>query len=148
MLKVVCAWCGKHLRGSETADEVSHGICASCQATIVIDNHTQGGPNERSQMAIQERPVTWVVYLMTIHKRTDRYLAVCEQSEWDAMERSSISLFAAESRPRSKPKCSLAINRRRRRETPLTARFALGLVPHNRGIQRYIVHLDEVHRTT
>lgn len=37
-------------------------------------------------MAIQEKPVTWVVYLMTIHKRTDRYLAVCEQSEWDAME--------------------------------------------------------------
>jgi hypothetical protein len=23
---------------------------------------------------------------MTIHKRTDRFLAVCEQSEWDAME--------------------------------------------------------------
>lgn len=29
---------------------------------------------------------TWVVYLMTIHKRADRFMAVCEQSEWDAME--------------------------------------------------------------
>ena len=30
--------------------------------------------------------VTWVVYLMTIHKRSDKMMAVCEQSEWDAME--------------------------------------------------------------
>ena len=30
--------------------------------------------------------VTWVVYQMTIHKRADRLTAVCEQSEWDAME--------------------------------------------------------------
>jgi hypothetical protein len=30
--------------------------------------------------------VTWVVYLMTIHKRADKIMAVCEQSEWDAME--------------------------------------------------------------
>jgi hypothetical protein len=30
--------------------------------------------------------VTWVVYRMTIHKRADRFMAVCEQSEWDAME--------------------------------------------------------------
>ena len=37
MLKVVCAWCGKHLKGSETADEVSHGICEACQATAVAD---------------------------------------------------------------------------------------------------------------
>jgi hypothetical protein len=29
---------------------------------------------------------TWVVYLMTIHKRNDRLPAVCEQSEWDAIE--------------------------------------------------------------
>ena len=37
---------------------------------------------------MQEKDVTWVVYLMTIHKRTDKFMAVCEQSEWDAMERS------------------------------------------------------------
>lgn len=30
--------------------------------------------------------VTWVVYLMTVHKRADKLMAVCEQSEWDAME--------------------------------------------------------------
>jgi hypothetical protein len=30
---------------------------------------------------------TWVVYLMTIYKRTERLAAVCRQSEWDAMER-------------------------------------------------------------
>ena len=29
---------------------------------------------------------TWVVYLMTIYKRTERPPAVCAQSEWDAME--------------------------------------------------------------
>lgn len=31
---------------------------------------------------------TWVVFLMTIHKRMERTRAVCKQSEWDAMERS------------------------------------------------------------
>jgi len=30
--------------------------------------------------------VTWVVYRMTIHGKQDRPHAVCEQSEWDAME--------------------------------------------------------------
>ena len=37
MLKVVCAWCGKHQKGSETADEVSHGICEECQTKTVAD---------------------------------------------------------------------------------------------------------------
>lgn len=31
---------------------------------------------------------SWVVFLMTIHKRTERTRAVCTQNEWDAMERS------------------------------------------------------------
>jgi hypothetical protein len=30
--------------------------------------------------------VSWVVYLMTIHNRADKLMAVCEQSEWEAME--------------------------------------------------------------
>jgi hypothetical protein len=29
---------------------------------------------------------SWVVYLMTIHKQPDGMRAVCEQSEWEAME--------------------------------------------------------------
>ena len=37
-------------------------------------------------MSNQETTVTWTVYLMTIHKRTDKIRAVCKQSEWDAME--------------------------------------------------------------
>jgi len=41
-------------------------------------------------MKIQKKnsssPITWVVYLMTIHKQTDKMCAVCKQSEWDAME--------------------------------------------------------------
>src|SRR5437667_11851156 len=41
---------------------------------------------QRGQFTMQDKIVTWVVYLMTIHKRTARYLAVCEQGEWDAME--------------------------------------------------------------
>ena len=31
--------------------------------------------------------VSWVVYKMTIHKQPEGMNAVCEQSEWDAMER-------------------------------------------------------------
>jgi len=30
---------------------------------------------------------TWVVFLMTVHKRSERLPAVCKQTEWDAMER-------------------------------------------------------------
>lgn len=32
--------------------------------------------------------VSWVVYRMTLHKNPDGVIAVCEQSEWDEMERS------------------------------------------------------------
>lgn len=31
-------------------------------------------------------PITWVVYRMTIHNKHDRICAICQQSEWDAME--------------------------------------------------------------
>jgi hypothetical protein len=34
-----------------------------------------------------ERTITWVVYLMTIHGKTSGTSAVCEQGEWDVMER-------------------------------------------------------------
>ena len=34
---------------------------------------------------MSEKIVTWVVYLMTV-KKTEGIKAVCEQSEWDAME--------------------------------------------------------------
>lgn len=36
---------------------------------------------------MQREPQSWVVYLMTIHNKSERRMAVCEQSEWDAMER-------------------------------------------------------------
>ena len=34
-----------------------------------------------------ERLVSWVVYQMTIHGKPTGMNAVCEQREWDAMER-------------------------------------------------------------
>ena len=34
---------------------------------------------------MHEKPATWVVYLMTLGKH-DGMKAVCEQTEWDAME--------------------------------------------------------------
>jgi len=37
-------------------------------------------------MTMRQNIVTWVVYLMTVHERTKKNCAVCEQSEWDAME--------------------------------------------------------------
>jgi hypothetical protein len=38
-------------------------------------------------MSTQDQVITWVVYLSTMHKKTEGMRAVCEQSEWDAMER-------------------------------------------------------------
>ena len=41
----------------------------------------------RDGITMREKIVTWVVYTMTIHKKTiGTKAAVCEQSEWDAME--------------------------------------------------------------
>jgi hypothetical protein len=34
-----------------------------------------------------EKAVSWVVYLMTLHKNPEGMRAMCEQSEWDEMER-------------------------------------------------------------
>jgi hypothetical protein len=34
--------------------------------------------------AIEE--ISWVVYKMTLHGKVDQVNAICEQSEWDAME--------------------------------------------------------------
>jgi hypothetical protein len=33
-----------------------------------------------------EQAISWVIYLMTIHGKTSGKNAVCEQSEWDALE--------------------------------------------------------------
>ncbi|HJT76275.1 MAG TPA: hypothetical protein VJ739_03660 [Gemmataceae bacterium] len=33
-----------------------------------------------------ENDVLWVVYLMTLHGKPEGMKAVCEQSEWDAMD--------------------------------------------------------------
>ena len=38
-------------------------------------------------MSTTEKPVSWVVYRMTIHGKPSGMNAVCEQGEWDAMER-------------------------------------------------------------
>jgi hypothetical protein len=36
-----------------------------------------------------EKVVSWVVYRMTLHGKKDGGKAVCQQDEWDAMERIS-----------------------------------------------------------
>ena len=33
-----------------------------------------------------DQPMSWVVYLMTIPHKPDGMKAVCEQTEWDALE--------------------------------------------------------------
>lgn len=38
-------------------------------------------------MRKNEQTRTWVVYLMTIHGKTSGMSAVCDQGEWEAMER-------------------------------------------------------------
>jgi hypothetical protein len=40
---------------------------------------------------MSERLETWVVYLMTV-KKTNGMKAVCEQTEWDAMEKAKPGL--------------------------------------------------------
>lgn len=38
-------------------------------------------------MRTTEKAMPWVVYRMTVHGKLSGTSAVCEQSEWDAMER-------------------------------------------------------------
>ena len=33
-MKVICAWCGKHLSGKKNDPDVSHGICNSCKKKV------------------------------------------------------------------------------------------------------------------
>jgi|ERR1051325_8353028 hypothetical protein len=47
-------------------------------------SHPNSTPNERTA-SMQAKTETWVVYLMTIRKHPGMK-AVCEQTEWDAME--------------------------------------------------------------
>lgn len=37
-------------------------------------------------MMTKEAVVSWVVYLMTVRNKPEGMKAVCEQTEWDAME--------------------------------------------------------------
>ncbi len=37
-------------------------------------------------MRMTEQSISWVVYLMTLHGKTNGMNAVCEQDEWEAME--------------------------------------------------------------
>jgi sarcosine oxidase delta subunit len=41
MIKVICAWCGKHLRDveekTEGNDRISHGICPDCHARQMLE---------------------------------------------------------------------------------------------------------------
>ena len=48
---------------------------------------TQSGAGE-GLMSANEESQSWVVYRMTIHGKRSGMNAVCQQSEWDAMERS------------------------------------------------------------
>ena len=38
-------------------------------------------------MSVPEEIPSWVVYVMTLHGKTSGMSAVCEQGEWEAMER-------------------------------------------------------------
>jgi len=38
-------------------------------------------------MRTTEQPVSWVVYRMTLHGKPNGMNAVCEQAEWEEMER-------------------------------------------------------------
>jgi hypothetical protein len=38
-------------------------------------------------MSMTKQATSWVVYQVTIHNKTSHMNAVCEQSEWEAMER-------------------------------------------------------------
>jgi hypothetical protein len=46
------------------------------------------GTTEEGAMRKAEPAVSWVVYLMTLHNNPGGMNAVCEQSEWEEMERS------------------------------------------------------------
>jgi hypothetical protein len=43
--------------------------------------------SEESWMPKPEKTVSWVVYQMTLHGQAAPRNAICEQTEWEAMER-------------------------------------------------------------
>lgn len=36
-MKLVCAWCRKHISGDPKDTEVSHGICARCAKSLMLE---------------------------------------------------------------------------------------------------------------
>src|SRR5262245_33383478 len=60
-------------------------IAYLCGILSVAPRGTATGEEQR----MSARNGTWVVYLITIHGKPTGLSAVCEQDEWDAMERAT-----------------------------------------------------------
>ena len=54
-MKVVCAWCKRHMKGYEDAPSVSHGICPAC-----ADKHFEKQLRELEQSLSQLPRDPWV----------------------------------------------------------------------------------------
>lgn len=55
-MKVVCGWCGKHLKGDEQDELISHGICPECAAEMrlgmdaLVKTMIDGGTDEQKHV--------------------------------------------------------------------------------------------------
>jgi hypothetical protein len=78
------------MTGSQSPDGVRQNEVKDTSGKLTVDalaTLVAGSIQKHGPLAQQDIPVTWAVYLMTIYKQTDRIAAVCEQREWDAIER-------------------------------------------------------------
>jgi hypothetical protein len=76
----------EHCRMDETpsAVDVTLGNVHLASSIRLEANSHESDP---SSMKTSEAPTLWVVYKMKIHGKTTTMNAVCEQQEWDTMER-------------------------------------------------------------
>jgi hypothetical protein len=74
---------GLHSFAHSLQESSTAGIKVRYNTALRQSQHTRAEERMRKSEAV----VSWAVYRMTLHNQTEGVIAVCEQSEWDAMDR-------------------------------------------------------------
>src|SRR4051794_30882352 len=72
-------------RGALRRQQVTFGARGSLWYNILLS--TMSRHQTETPMSQPKQSASWVVYLMTLNKQPGGMNAVCEQSEWEEMER-------------------------------------------------------------
>src|ERR1700758_367858 len=73
--------------GALVARPAGQALAIMSQTWYTLSFPPRATTRAEGRMKKAEKVVSWVVYLMTVHGKPSGMNAVCEASEWEAMER-------------------------------------------------------------